>query len=441
MSKFSLAIIAGIGTKVVSTVSVVLASVLIAYSGFVLYDTAYTDRAAFISSDLSQYRPVETEEEPTFEEVMTINKDTCAWVTMLGTHIDYPIVQGKDDVEYANKDIYGNSCLTGSIYLTTVNRNEFTDSFNLLYGHHMDNGGMFGDIEKYQDNSYFYSHQDGILVTTRGVYDIHIFGRLSADAYDSKVYQAGDRPSSDFPNYLYYLKSLSVQWDPKTDIDGITRNIQKYINARNQNIAENGRFVFKKMPEDVVKNGMQLIAFSTCADATTNGRQLLVGTMKFRTEPLPEEYLIGDRPTPLAAWGHGEAEHWSLLNAICVIMAIATTIPGKALRKKYRFVTEDLRKRTEKRKMKLNDLSDVKVVAFLGQIMLSAFALFWFIWTQNPTKPMVIVDRWTLAMIAVYAAVWVIDVYVIKNYKKKSALVSADVESNDGAAALAIGDR
>ena len=51
--------------------------------------------------------------------------------------------------------------------------------------------------------------------------------------------------------------------------------------------------------------------------------------------------------------------------------------------------------------------------------MLSVFALFWFIWTQNPLKPMVIVDRWTLGMIAVYVAVWVIDVYVIKNYKRK----------------------
>ena len=276
------------------------------------------------------------------------------------------------------------------------------------------------DIEKYENDRYFYGHQDGILVTTRGIYDIHIFGRLSADAYDSKVYQAGDRPSSDFPNYLYYLKSLAVQWDPKTDIDGITANIQKYITARDRNIAENGKFVFNKMPDEVVKNGMQLIAFSTCADATTNGRQLLVGTMKFRTEPLPEEYLIGDRPIPLAAWGHGEAEHWSLLNAICVIMSLAVTFPGKAIRKKYRYVTADLKaRRAGKGKLDIKDFSDIKLVSFLGQALLSVFALFWFIWTQNPAKPMVIVDRWTLGMIAVYVAVWVIDVYVIKNYKKK----------------------
>ncbi len=426
MGKISTAAIASIGMKVVSTVSVVLAATMIAYSGFVLYDTVYTDRAAFISSDLSQYRPTPTEEEPTFEEMMQINPDTCAWVTMLDTHIDYPIVQGKDDIEYANKDIYGKSSLTGSIYLTTVNSNEFTDSFNLIYGHHMDNGAMFGDIEKYQDNSYFYSHQDGILITTRGVYDIHIFGRLSADAYDSRVYQAGDRPSSDFPNYLYYLQSLSVQWDPKTDIDAITANIQRYIEARDRNIAENGRFVFSKMPKDAVLNGMQLIAFSTCADATTNGRQLLVGTMKFRTEPLPEEYFIGDSPTPLAAWGHGEAEHWSLLNLICTVMALAVTFPGKVIKKKYDVVTADLKRKTAGRKTELSDLGDVKIAGFLGQALLSVFAVFWFIWTQNPTKPMVIVDRWTLGMIAIFAAVWAIDVYIIRNYKSEAKRMKAE---------------
>ncbi len=292
---------------IVRAASTILAAVLIIYSGFVLYDTIYTDRAAFMSSDLSKYRPEPGGEEPDFDEMLEINKDTCAWITMIDTNIDYPILQGRDDIEYSMKDIYGENSLTGSIYLTVVNNNEFTDSFNLIYGHHMDNGAMFGDIEKYEDLDYFYSHQDGILITTRGVYDIRIFGRLSADAYDSRVYDAGDRPSSDFPNYLYYLQSLSVQWDPSTDIDAITANIQRYITARDDNIAQNGRFVFSRMPRDAVVNGMQLIALSTCADAETNGRQILVGTMKFRTEPLPEEILNKGKTESLVPWGHGEA--------------------------------------------------------------------------------------------------------------------------------------
>ncbi|MBR3124717.1 MAG: hypothetical protein IKF42_04700, partial [Mogibacterium sp.] len=171
---------------------------------------------------------------------------------------------------------------------------------------------------------------------------------------------------------------------------------------------------------------------STCADATTNGRQLLVGTMKFRTDPLPAELTIEDNAVPRAAWGHGEAAHWSLLNAICVIMSLAATFPGKVLRKKYRVVTAGLQKKKKAHgKLKAEDFGDIKVVGFLGQILLSAFAVFLFIWTQDPSKPMVIVDRWTLGMIAMYAAVWVIDVYIIKNYKKAARNLSADMQGNN----------
>ena len=433
------AVIGAAGTKIISMLATLMAVNLIAYSSFVLYDSVYTNRMAFASSDLAQYRPVIEEEEPTFEEIQTVNSDTSAWVIMTDTHIDYPVVQGKDDVEYANKDIYGKSSLTGSIYLAKDNDHEFTDSVNMIYGHHMDNGAMFGDIEKYADDSYFYSHQDGILMTTRGAYDIRIMGMLSADAYDSYLYATGDRPASDFPDYLHYLKSLAIQWDSSADIDGITKGVQSYIDSRDRNIAENGVFTFSKMPEDEVLNGTQIIAFSTCADATTNGRQVLVGTMKFRTEPISAAVTIADNAVPMAAWGHGEAEHWSLLNAICTVMAILATFPGKALRKKYISVTETLRKKHNKqKKLDLKDFGEAKIVGFLGQVMLSAFAVFWFMWTQNPIKPMVIVDKWTLGFIAMYAAVWVIDAYVIKNYKRDASRIRADMQGNNGAAALAI---
>ncbi|MGX8775075.1 MAG: class B sortase, partial [Bacillota bacterium] len=322
------ALIALYGTKVLTAVTSVVVFGMLAYSGFVLYDTVYTSRTAFSSWNLTQYRPIVEEEPPSFEEMQEINQDSRAWIIMPGTHIDYPVVQGKDDLEYAMKDVYGQNSLTGSIYLSSVNSGDFTDSFNLLYGHYMDNGAMFGDVEKYEDSGYFSSHQNGYLITTEGIYDLHMFARLSADAYDSRIYFAGDRDSSEFPDFLYYVKSLAVQWDPKMDIDKTTAAIKLYLNARAENIAENGEFVFSKMPEDVVENGRQLIALSTCADATTNGRQILVGTMKMRTEPLPESLFIDDK-VPLATWGHGEAEHWALLNLICLIMILALLFPGR----------------------------------------------------------------------------------------------------------------
>lgn len=136
------------GSRVISVLSGILAFILIVFSGYAVYDSLFAQQAAFSSWDLSKYRPVLKEGKLTFEELLEVNPDTVGWIVLEGTNIDYPVVQGKDDLEYANKDVFGNSSLTGSIYLTAINTRDFTNSFNLIYGHHMANGAMFGDIEK-----------------------------------------------------------------------------------------------------------------------------------------------------------------------------------------------------------------------------------------------------------------------------------------------------
>ena len=178
------------------------------------------------------------------------------------------------------------------------------------------------------------------------------------------------------------------------------------------NIAKNGRFVFKDVPENVVKNGMQLIALSTCADAETNGRQLLVATMKMRTKPLPS-YLFEDNDVPLAVWGHGEADHWALLNLICVIMTLAILLPGIRIRKKYKGFSTLIKDRASKQNQQ-------KLLGILIQIAAAAFSVFWFIFTEDPHKPMVIVDRWTLAMIVLFGLTWFTDVYLVKYQRNKT---------------------
>lgn len=410
------ALIALYGSRILTVVSTVVVFCMLAYSGLVLYDSVYTNRAAFTSWDLAQYRPSLEEEPPSFEEMQQINKDSRAWIILPGTHIDYPVVQGKDDLEYSMKDIYGKSSLTGSIYLSAANSRNFTDTFNLVYGHHMDNGAMFGDIEKYEDDSYFNSHRNGYLITTEGLYDLRVFARLSADAYDARIYSAGDRSAGELTDFLNYIKPLAVQWDPSFDTEDATSGIRTYTDARDKNIAENGKFVFSKMPENAIENGMQLVALSTCADAQTNGRQLLIATMRMRTEPLPES-LFADDAAPLAVWGHGEADHWALLNLICLIMILLILLPGRRIPKKYRDFPVSVRQAMHARgRGQLTD-GELKLIGILIQFIMAAFGVFWFIWTEDPHKPMVIVDRWTLAMIFLFAITWFVDVYLVKYQK------------------------
>ena len=51
------------------------------------------------------------------EELRELSEDAVAWITIDGTRIDYPVMQGKTNAEYLNKDPYGEFSLSGSIFL------------------------------------------------------------------------------------------------------------------------------------------------------------------------------------------------------------------------------------------------------------------------------------------------------------------------------------
>ena len=72
---------------------VALAAAIMLISGiYVLNDIYYTNRTAFASYDLLQYRPQlndDTEEEKyTFSELEDLNPDTVGWIEMFGTNIN-----------------------------------------------------------------------------------------------------------------------------------------------------------------------------------------------------------------------------------------------------------------------------------------------------------------------------------------------------------------
>ncbi|MBQ2160314.1 MAG: SrtB family sortase, partial [Firmicutes bacterium] len=85
-----------------------LAAFLLIYGLLSLWGMSRAGYRAFSSHDLLKYRPkIEMDEPPDLHEIMEINPDTVAWITLYGTNIDYPVMQGKTDMEYINKDAYG----------------------------------------------------------------------------------------------------------------------------------------------------------------------------------------------------------------------------------------------------------------------------------------------------------------------------------------------
>lgn len=236
---------ARIGNQILGFFAAILILLLLMYGGYSLYDTYMTYQGARLGSDILRYKPTATEDNsPTFAELRNINKDVEAWLTIDGTHIDYPVLQGEDDMEYVNKDVYGKFSLSGAIFLSAGNKPDFSDSYNLVYGHHMEHGEMFGDVMEFLDQDYFDGHATGTLVTPEKNLHISIYAVVEADAYCPMVYHL-DQINGDMDAFQQYIRENATHY---RDI-GIT-------------------------------GADRVIALSTCVDAQTNGRAIVFGRLE-----------------------------------------------------------------------------------------------------------------------------------------------------------------
>ena len=137
-----------IGIRVLFGISLLIGFVLILFSGYSLYEQFYTQNRAFSSGGFTaeEIQSVEVQENLALEK-----PDYRAWLTIANTNINYPVMQGGDDLYYANHNADGDASLTGAIYLAAGNKADLSDDYIVIYGHHMDNGAMFGDLDRFLD--------------------------------------------------------------------------------------------------------------------------------------------------------------------------------------------------------------------------------------------------------------------------------------------------
>lgn len=238
--------IARIGNKIINFLVIALIVLMLSYGVYSLWDTAMLYQGAYVSAELLAFKPsLEEPDAPTLSELVQVNSDVCGWLTIDDTHIDYPVVQGEDDMEYINQDVYGNFALSGSIFMDAENASDFSDSYTLIYGHHMENGAMFGDVVEFVDPTYFDTHKTGTLYTKNGeVYEITIFACIKTDAYDTTIYYPTFHEQGNIRSLLDYIKENAVTY----------RNID-------------------------VRSTDSIIGLSTCDESSTNGRVVLFGKL------------------------------------------------------------------------------------------------------------------------------------------------------------------
>ena len=78
------------------------------------------------------------------------NQDFVGYLSAEGVNLSLPIVQAQDDEEYLEKNFYGNKTKYGCPFVTHVNNISPLDMNTVIFGHHMNNGTVFGTLDEYK---------------------------------------------------------------------------------------------------------------------------------------------------------------------------------------------------------------------------------------------------------------------------------------------------
>ena len=125
-------IAAKVGDKIIVIFAVILMILLMSYGSFSLWYTYMTMQEGFLNNELMALKPFSKEDETLgFQDLLVLNEDVRAWITIDDTHVDYPMVQGENDMEYVNKDVMGDFSLSGSIFMSYRNKPDFSDPYIL----------------------------------------------------------------------------------------------------------------------------------------------------------------------------------------------------------------------------------------------------------------------------------------------------------------------
>lgn len=237
--------------SVVNLVVVLSLSVACIYAVYALWDNnrIYT-AAEDVQADMIRLKPdIEEEGGASFEELLAINPDVCAWVTLDNTNIDYPVLQGETNLTYINQDVYGNFALAGSIYLDTRNQRDFSDNYSILYGHHMENSGMFGDLDLYKEREFFDTNRTGTLILPDKNYELEIFACLLVKAGEETIFDP-EQWQGDIDKLISYIKENSMYL-----CDDVMAEIEQ-----------------TEKP--------QILAFTTCSTEFTDARTIILAVME-----------------------------------------------------------------------------------------------------------------------------------------------------------------
>ncbi len=90
--------------------------------------------------------------------LQAINRHVIGWISIPGTGLSYPLVQGSDNEYYLDHAWDGTPTPAGSIFMEAGCAADFTDFNTIVYGHRMTYDAMFAFLKYYKSQAYWQEH-------------------------------------------------------------------------------------------------------------------------------------------------------------------------------------------------------------------------------------------------------------------------------------------
>lgn len=123
-----------------------------------------------------------------FATLQNQNPDIVGWIYCPDTIINYPIVQGESNQDYLYRSHTGQKNANGSIFMDFRNLPDFSDFNNIIYGHNMGGGEMFGTLKRYVNQKYYEEHPVMWLITPEKAFRLDLIVGMVTPS-DSETYE------------------------------------------------------------------------------------------------------------------------------------------------------------------------------------------------------------------------------------------------------------
>lgn len=257
----------------VKIIAVIIIIAALLFSGYAIWDNNQVySSAKNVMLDIQKAKPTEDGNGGLdFRELLKINPDVKLWITLDGTEIDAPVVQGKDNFYYLNHDVFCKPSLAGTLFLDARNAPDFSDIYNVIYGHHMKGSLMFGDLDLYMEKDFFDTNKTGTFLLPEKARKFETVAVMKVSDSMKEIFKP------------------SVYTDDLSDLCTFIESNAMYISA--------DAFARLKAAPD----SYQVTALATCTDGSTGTRLVLLVMSEYKKpdEPIkPPHPDEPDKPKP-----------------------------------------------------------------------------------------------------------------------------------------------